>query len=268
MSKLRSGFSGMYRKKRHWKCKHINTAVKVSDRQERIPGWDQARLATSTGLFIGAGGANGEVCEGVIQKGIGKAHIVDHDLVSPSNLNRQKFLDRDIYKNKAIRLCKNLSARGFLGTRLIAHPCSSEEIDIARLNPDFVVCSIDNQYPEERLSICRTCHSLRIACIFFAVSLDADYGYIFVQEPDSACWACVQKPEYKNRDAESQERCPGVPACGDILKTLGGVALYAIDTLLMDRKRDWNYRVISLSRSDFGSSKLVPPRQGCPVCGS
>lgn len=104
--------------------------------------------------------------------------------------------------------------------------------------------------------------------MFMAVSTDADYGYVFVQEPGRACWACAMKPEQTASDDDAdQRRCPGVAASIDIIKTLAGVALYAVDTLIMDRPRDWNYRVISLSRSDFGGSCRVGPRDDCPVCG-
>ena len=81
----------------------------------------------------------GEVGEGQVRKGIGILHVVDFDIVTPSNLNRQKFLKRSLYKPKALELCRLLSRQGYVGTRLIAHPCSFQELEKQNLHPDFVV---------------------------------------------------------------------------------------------------------------------------------
>lgn len=261
--------SRFFPRRRSWRCQYIDTAIKVSARQEMILGWDQDRFSKTKGLFLGAGGANGEICEGVTRKGLGVVHIADFDIVTPSNLARQKFLKKHLYNNKAIALCRVLSKQGFLGTKLVAHPCAFQELDVLGIAPGFVVCSVDNQLPETRLEVCKLCHLMKIACIFFAISTDADYGYVFVQEPGKACWNCVLKTDLMNPSRTSaQERCPNVPSCVDLLKTLGGIALYAIDTLVMNRKRDWNYYVLSLSRSDFGSAQMVERRPSCTVCGS
>ena len=36
-------------------------------------------------------------------------------------------------------------------------------------------------------------------------------------------------------------------AFGDILKVIGGLALYAVDSLLMERPRNWNLRYVFLA---------------------
>jgi hypothetical protein len=38
--------------------------------------------------------------------------------------------------------------------------------------------------------------------------------------------------------------CPGTPAVADILQCLGAFAIYAIDSLLFLRVRNWNYRSV------------------------
>ena len=260
-------FSALNRKQRRWQCKHLKSAIPVSARQEQIPGFDQEVYSNAVGLFVGAGGG-GEVIEGAVRKGIGIAHICDFDDVEETNLCRQKFSDRDLFHNKAQCLCRNMSKQGFLGTTLIPHPCAFQELDIAAIKPNFVVCAVDMQIPETRLEVCKVCHQLKVPCIFLAISTDADWGYVFVQEAGQACWACVFKPELQE-DLVDLALCPGVPSCCDPLKMLGGIALYAIDTVLMKgRIRDWNYRVSSLSRSDFGAAQHIERRDDCPVCGN
>ncbi len=251
--------------RRRWQSENIERAAA---RHHQIAGWDQDAYSAAVALFIGAGGANGEVVEGAGRKGIGTAHVADLDTVDPTNLNRQKFTRRDLWKNKAVCLCRNLSRQCALGTRFIAHPCWYQDLRLDEIRPDIVVCSVDQQVEGTRLTVSRACHDRGIPCVFFAVSTDTDWGYVFVQQPGAACWACMAKPDLADPDVGRNDlRCPGAPACCDILKALAGHALYAMDTLVMHRPRDWNYRAVSLSRSDFGASSIIQPRRGCPVCG-
>lgn len=118
--------------RRRWRCATLKARVAVSDRQERIRGWNQAALAGASGLLIGAGGLGGLIGYGLVKKGVGWLEICDHDTVAPENLNRQHFGRRSLFKNKAVELCRLLSKDGFLGTRLHAHPCSFQELDHAK----------------------------------------------------------------------------------------------------------------------------------------
>ena len=251
--------------RRVWRCKHLNG---VEDRQARVTGWDQRRLAETVGVFFGAGGVNSEILYGCARKGLGVAHVSDSDVVSRTNLNRQFFRQRDLWKNKAICLCKNLSNWGFLGTTLVAHPCDSTGIDIDELKTGFVVCSVDLRIPGTRVQLCQQCHELRIPVIFVALNADADQGYVFIQRPRQACWACAFRPESSVSDEVMKDsQCPGVAATIDLTKMLAGLACYAIDTLVMERPINWNYRMVSMSDGGFGSGLMIPPRPDCRVCG-
>lgn len=251
--------------RRQWRCRRLDTPARVSARQERIVGWDQGTLARSTLLCVGAGGIDGEIVEGLVQKGAGHIHVVDFDTVSPTNLNRQKFGACDLWKNKAMRLARVMSRRGFLGSRLTAHPLAFQQLPLHNLRPDLVICAVDNQLPTTRLAMCRYAHERGLPAVFTGVTPDADGGYVFVQQPGAACWACVLKPELL--PAAAAALCPESPASVDILKVLGGLALYAADSLLMRRPRDWNYWYASLSTAGLGGPVRVTPRPACPVCG-
>ncbi len=80
----------------------------VTDRQERVPGFEQGKLSNLKVTMIGAGGLGGEIGEGLIRKGLGWLNILDGDEVELSNLCRQKFYEEDLYRNKAWCLAKNL----------------------------------------------------------------------------------------------------------------------------------------------------------------
>lgn len=253
-------FSRFNRKK--WRCKTIQDA---SLRQVAIDGWDQGTMASARWLFVGAGG-NGYVVEGVAKKGMGHISICDGDIVTKSNLNRQKFTKQDLYRPKAMCLARNASKAGFLGSEIHSHNCWFQDLDLDALKPDGIICAVDPSVPGTRLAVAKACLERAIPGVFWAVSTDADWGWVFVQEPERACLSCLFPPTV-TRDVGAAERCPGTPASCDSLMVVGGLALYAVDTLVMHRRRDWNYRSTSLSRSEFGRSLAIARQSTCELCG-
>ena len=83
----------------------------AEDRQQKIPGFDQAVFSKSGVLCIGAGGIISQIAPTLVRKGIGRIALLDDDVVEASNLNRQRFYERDLGKNKAFALAENLQAR-------------------------------------------------------------------------------------------------------------------------------------------------------------
>ena len=234
----------------------------IFDRQTRIPDFKQASITDSRILFIGAGGINGEIAEGSVRKGTGHILIVDGDIVEITNLNRQKFHQEDIGKNKAICLGKNLAKDATGSTTIEAYGHYFEDLRIRgkRLDANVVVCGVDSNKTRSFASR----DFIGVApVIFIAVSEDADHGYVFIQEKGgSPCFHCL----YSNND-QKRISCAPAGAVKDILKVVGGIALYAIDTLIMQRKRDWNYRHISLAGFAPDINKLVEINPNCPICG-
>ncbi|MHA1150779.1 MAG: HesA/MoeB/ThiF family protein [Promethearchaeota archaeon] len=58
------------------------------DRQKRIAGWDQRKIANSTVMIVGAGATGNEVVKNLALTGIGKIILIDFDIIEKSNLNR------------------------------------------------------------------------------------------------------------------------------------------------------------------------------------
>jgi hypothetical protein len=101
--------------------------------------------------------------------------------------------------------------------------------------------------------------SHRIPVIFTAVSSDGDHGYVFIQDKTGPGLACVF-PDAVNDDTHP---CPGIPAIADVLQLVGSLAVYAVDTCLMDRPRTWNFRQMFLPDGAWDSSRVVEARSGC-----
>ena len=127
------------------------------------------------------------------------------------------------------------------------------------LEPDVVVCSVDNN--PTRVAVSRSFRTKGIPVVFTAVSRDADHGYVFIQDREGACLACLF-PDILNDD---RYPCPGTPAIADILQAAGAFAVYAIDTVLMRRPRSWNYRRIALSDGASDGCASIRARVGCPL---
>ncbi|MDR3471408.1 MAG: ThiF family adenylyltransferase [Devosia sp.] len=234
----------------------------AEDRQGRIPGFDQAALSAARVLCIGAGGIVSQIAPTLARKGIGSITLLDDDTVEVSNLNRQRFYRGDLGKRKALRLARNLQPECIAATEIRGLAFRLEEA-VERgvdLSCDVAVCGVDNN--PARTFASRHFRAAGVPVVFAAVSASGDHGYVFVQEREGPCLACL----FPDIASDDRYPCPGTPAIADILQAVGALAVYAIDTLLMPRPRSWNYRRVSLSDGGGDGASLIPDRPGCPIC--
>ena len=236
----------------------------AEDRQRNIPGFVQEIFSRSQVLCIGAGGIISQIAPTLVRKGIGRITLLDDDVVEPSNLNRQRFYIKDIGKNKAIALARNLQPECIIETAIRGYAFRLEEA-IARginLACDVAICGVDNNPARVAASV--YFRTKEIPLIFTAVSRDGDHGYAFVQDRTGPCIACIF-PDIANDD---RYPCPGTPAIADILQAVGSLAVYAIDTQLMDRSRAWNYRRITLANAAEDGGSMIRERKDCHICSA
>jgi molybdopterin/thiamine biosynthesis adenylyltransferase len=233
----------------------------AEDRQKNVPGFDQEVFSNSSVVCVGAGGIISQIAPTLVRKGIGRITLLDNDIVESSNLNRQRFYIKDVGKNKALALARNLQAECIIASDIGAYALRLEEV-IARginLDCDVAICGVDNN--PARVAASRYFRSKSVPVIFTAVSRDADHGYAFVQGRDGACIGCMF-PDMVNDD---RYPCPGTPAIADILQAVGSLAVYALDTLLMKRPRSWQYRCTRLSDGSHDACALISTRQDCSM---
>jgi molybdopterin/thiamine biosynthesis adenylyltransferase len=241
----------------------VGTAIRgAEDRQGRIPGFDQTAFSKASVLCIGAGGIISQIAPTLVRKGIGRITLLDDDLVEPTNLNRQRFYMEDVGENKAVALARNLKRECIARTEIRARGFRLEEAIACGINLtcDVAICGVDNN--PARVAASRHFRTKNIPVIFTAVSRDADHGYVFVQDKDGPCIACLF-PDMVNDD---RFPCPGTPAIADILQTVGSLGVYAVDSLLMKRPRTWNYRRLSLSDPSLDGGWTIVQREACEIC--
>jgi len=252
-----------------WTCQIKSKGIKsknlletsATDRQERIPFFDQEKLSKAKIGLVGAGGINSEIGQGLARKGVGALDIFDDDVVTLSNLSRQGFSQRDLYKKKALQLPKNLARECVYPTTITGYALRFEEaLDRGVLmDADLYVFGVDNN--QARVAGCKAFWQ-RTPVVFLGTGPEANNGYVFIQEPGGACFACIFP-----HALESNTRMECAPSSLDILKAITGQALYGIDSLLMDRPRHWNYREVFLDGSINDRTLYQERWPDCAVCG-
>lgn len=258
----KKNFSGSL-KPRAFKTQKINPSVEgehdLFHRHSIIDGFDQSALDGTNVALVGAGGLGSNIGHALARKGVGALDIFDHDFVTITNLPRQFYYKGDLYKPKAICLARNLAKQATNSSTITGFPFTVQEA-VARgyLNePDVVIVGVDNS--ETRFFCSQNFYS-QVPIIFTAVSPEADAGYVLVQEPGQACFGCLF-PEEGGRPARP---CTGSTI--DIHKVMAGLVSYALDSLVMNRARKWNYKRIFLSGHLGDLSTVVQREPECPFC--
>lgn len=175
---------------------------------------------------------------------------------------RQAFTAADVGAYKALALARNLAPQATGRTHIDGYPLAFQQaLQVANLARTVAICGVDNN--ATRLDAARYYHALGIPVIFLAVDATAQRGYCFVQtsRPGAPCFLCLFPDAGADRTVNG---CSG--ASIEILKVVAGLALYAVDSLLMARPRAWTYKDVYLDGGADGG-RVIAPRPGCPICG-
>lgn len=105
-------------------------------------------LQSKTVFIAGLGGVGGNACEAIARAGIGKIIIVDHDIISPSNINRQLLALRSTMNKRKTEVMQARIADINPDIEVIAldtfiAPEEAKDI-LAQYQPDFVMDCIDS----------------------------------------------------------------------------------------------------------------------------
>jgi hypothetical protein len=128
--------------------------------------------------------------------------------------------------------------------------------------PDVLLILVDNN--RTRITGARKGLEWNIPVVFAGVGRDGTHGTVTVQEPGKACFGCLFPDAVEGEGAP----CPGVPTCIDILQILAAHVAYAVDSLIMQRPRRWNYRTCELSGIVSDAASQVERNPNCPLCGT
>lgn len=259
--------SSVFQKSVRFQCKRVLPEVEGEagplERFSRVPGTNLETFHKGSVTQVGCGGLGSNTGAMLLRKGIGRDILLDDDLVTLPNLGSQRFYPENLYLNKALCCGRNLQREATWETEILCYPVTLQEAlkrgyDVLG---DVLLILVDNE--ETRVDGSRTGIQYGLPVIFAGVGTDGTHGYVFVQEPGKACFACMN-PEVV---AGGRTPCPGAPTCIDILQILSALVAYAVDSILMERPRHWNYRTCCLSGEMPDGSSWVERRPDCPLCG-
>ena len=117
-------------------------------RTERLIGRDKLeKLKNASVAVFGLGGVGSYAAEALVRSGIGKISVIDKDVVSISNINRQLIaLDStvgrykaDVSRERILSINPNVDVKAY---KLFYLPDNADEIDISQF--DYIVDAVDN----------------------------------------------------------------------------------------------------------------------------
>lgn len=169
-------------------------------RQRAVPDWELPLIAQQRALVLGIGGIGCSVARNLCRLGVGVLVLVDCDVVSPSNVNRQVLFSREDVGRRKVDAAVEGLARDNIQTAVTAVHCNavsewSKVITLARDSTVVFNCIDYGEYFDSAVT------SLCIALSLPYVSASC-YGHTSIAEcyppPDNPrngpCWVCNNAP--------------------------------------------------------------------------
>lgn len=228
------------------------------DRQIMIIGVEgQQKLVRSRVAIIGAGGLGSPAILYLAASGIGKLIVVDKDVVSLSDLNRQiLYSEEDIGKKKAEVVCKKLRKfNSYIDVECIDIEFNEENgRDIVK-EADIIIDALDNW--ETRFILNKLCVKQRKP--FVHAGIYGWYGQITTILPGKTpCLSCIISKPISRKTVPVIGVTPGVIGileASEVIKYILGVGSLLTGKLL----------VIDLQHNEFRIIEIKKNPQ-CPVC--
>lgn len=240
----------------------------LTDRQQRLSWWNQAKIRSAKILLVGAGGLGSNQGKILVQMGAGGLVFIDPDLVEDSNRNRQFFRAEDVGKPKAHQVIENLAPYATHRALLRGYFMTFEDwlTQYRRRRYTAICCGVDSL--ATMVAVARHGLTTRTPVVFTNVSEDGECCRIFIQRPGSAqpCFACY-RPDAITLLLAERRPCVPVPAIADVLHVAVGFGTRAaIGEIFGVPIGDYNCRDISFAGIDL--VKNIVKRDNCPLCGS
>ncbi len=231
-----------------------------------IGGAGQAAIRAATVTVIGAGGIGAPVLQYLAAAGVGRLTIIDDDVVSLSNLQRQVIFDTiDVGLSKARRAGERVKAINPHVT-VTVHEQRIKDDNATELltGADVIVDGSDNF--ATRLTVADTAYGLRIPLVSAAIGqFHGQLGTWRGWEADQPCYRCYVGDAHDSDDCDS---CAEVGVLGAMTGVMGSYA--AVETLRViypfgDQQGSKLHLIDGLAPS-FRTIRM-PKDPGCRTCG-
>lgn len=187
-----------------------------------IGGAGQAAIRAATVVVIGAGGIGAPVLQYLAAAGVGRLIIIDDDVVSLSNLQRQVIFDSaDVGISKAGRAAERVTAiNPDVSVIVLEQRVNADNVTAFLTGSDVIVDGSDNF--ATRLSVADAAHALRIPLVSAAIG--QFHGQLATWrgwEPDQPCYRCYVGDAHDSDDCDS---CADVGVLGAMTGVMGSYA--------------------------------------------
>ena len=220
----------------------------------------QRKLGESSVLVIGAGGLGAPVLQYLTAAGIGRIGVMDNDVVSESNLNRQVlYVTRDIGHMKADRAAQRLKAM-------------NEDVEITA-NTEKLTCenAADVIQGFDALALCLDSFEARRianrACVeanipFVEAGVHGFYGTVTTIVPgETPCYACIH-------GLSTPPLGETVPILGAMAGWIGCAEALAVVRLLLGVHDPSKGAILFFDGADMVVERIIAERNVCcDVCG-
>jgi molybdopterin-synthase adenylyltransferase len=236
-------------------------------RQIMLPQVDiegQQRLLSARVLIIGAGGLGSPAAMYLAAAGVGHLVITDHDVVEPSNLQRQLLHhDRDIGRNKVESARDSLTTiNPDIRVTAIAQQLHGEALDNEIRQAGVVLDCSDNF--ATRFTVNRACVMRRTPLVSgAAIRMEGQVAVFDSRAANSPCYHCL----YREGEEEDQT-CSGNGVLSPVVGIIGSLqALEALKVILAIGETLAGRLVIFDGYTHEWRTLTLKPDPECTVCG-
>jgi molybdopterin-synthase adenylyltransferase len=187
-----------------------------------IGGTGQAAIRAASVTVIGAGGIGAPVLQYLAAAGVGRLMIIDDDVVSLSNLQRQVIFDTaDIGQSKAKRAAERVIAiNPDVAVTVLEQRINTDNAAALLTGADVIIDGSDNF--ATRLAVADTAHALRIPLVSAAIGqFHGQLGTWRGWEADQPCYRCYVGDAHDSDDCDS---CADVGVLGAMTGIMGSCA--------------------------------------------
>ncbi len=224
----------------------------------------QIKLKSSRVCIMGAGGLGSPAAITLAAMGVGYIRIVDRDVVSLSDLHRQRFYEENFVDVPKVEVLEERinSLNPNVKVDAIATSISSKNVEKLLEDVDIVIDGLDNI--ETRYIVNRAIVKLKIPYIF-AAAIETIGVTSTILPNETACLECF----YFGLQDEDLPKCATVGVFPPLIDIISGVQISEAVRVLLNKnpllKNRLLYINIDKMSFDFVEIAKVPT---CPVCGS
>lgn len=231
-----------------------------------IGGGGQLRLRQAHVLLIGAGGIGSPAIQYLAAAGLGRLTLIDDDLVSLSNLQRQTLYATGEVGSPKVTAAAGAVARLNPGVEVVG---IAERIDagnaarlIAKAAPDVVIDGSDNF--ATRLAVADALLGLRIPLVSSAVAgFEGQLGVFRGWEAGKPCYRCFVGGDPERAEATCAEQ--GV--LGALTGVMGSLAALEAIRACVPFGEDSAGKLLLVDALSLRFRSLTLPKDpGCPAC--